>query len=154
MKKHEPNKETDTGYNLFKIITTLIALKDPDHTDMLTSKLYEELADALHLSSKEVLLEFSNKLFVHINTTPKLWTTVTESACIFLTLLAECEEAFGINLDIIADILIEILDTETDAEMRLKTFYVLATVFEKKDVIFKRAQDLTPFLEKLIMGNL
>ncbi|CAG9767080.1 unnamed protein product [Ceutorhynchus assimilis] len=144
-------KDTNTGYNIFKIITSLISLKDPENVDVLTPNLYEELAQSLQLPTKtDVLIKYSNKLFNHINQEPKLWTPVTEQACIFLTLLAECDEAFGINLDTIADILSQVLDGETEAEMRLKTFFVLAKVFENKDVIFKQATDLNDFLEKLI----
>lgn len=151
MQKYEPGIEDTTGYNLFKIITALISLRDPENSEILCSNLYEELAQTLGLQDKSsVFVKYSNKLFVHVNISPKLWTVVNEQACIFLTLLSESDDAFGVNLDIIGDILVELLDTETNAEMRLKTYYVLATVFEKKYVIFSRSEDLTSFLEQLV----
>lgn len=61
-------------------------------------------------------------------------------------------EAFGENLDIIADILVKTLDTETDAEARLKTFVALSVAFENKDKIFKNAKNLNEFLEKIVSG--
>lgn len=60
--------------------------------------------------------------------------------------------AFGENLDIIGDILTETMDTEADAEARLKTFVALSTALENKDKIFKNAKDLNGFLEKLVSG--
>ncbi|XP_030754377.1 dynein assembly factor 5, axonemal [Sitophilus oryzae] len=141
----------DPGYHLFKIITSLMSLKDPNNAEELTIKLYEYLAKCLGFSdTEECLLKYSNELFIHINTSPKSWTVMTDNACIFLCLLEECQTAFGVNLDIISEILIKVLDNETDAELRLKTFYSLASVFENKDIIFQKAENLTSFLEKLI----
>lgn len=61
-------------------------------------------------------------------------------------------QGFGENLDIIGDILIKTLDTEADAESRLKTFVALSTALENKDKIFRNATDLNDFLEKLVSG--
>lgn len=52
----------------------------------------------------------------------------------------------------IGDILIKTLDTDADAESRLKTFMALSTALENKDVVFKNAKDLNSFLEVLISG--
>ncbi|XP_076254146.1 dynein axonemal assembly factor 5 isoform X2 [Rhynchophorus ferrugineus] len=145
------NNNDDTGYYLFKIITSILALKDPDISEDITTVLYDDLAQCLNLSSKmEVLEIYSNRLLMHVNESPKTWTVVNEKACIFLLLLLETQGAFGLNLDIIGDILNEVLNEETNPEMRLKTFYVLASVFDNKDIIFLKAENKAKFLETLI----
>lgn len=48
--------------------------------------------------------------------------------------------------------MIKSLDTDADAEARLKTFMALSTALENKDVVFKNATNLNSFLEVLISG--
>lgn len=143
MEKHTKSTEDTTAYNLFKICVTIIALKHPDNKDLITSDIFDE----------ELWSLYTGQLLTHIHRNVSLWTTYTDEECIFVTILLEAGQAFGENLDIIGQILIEQLDVENDGEVRLKTLHVLANVFEQKDMIFRSADGLTNFLEKLIKGN-
>lgn len=148
----ENTLESNMGYNLFKIVASLIALAHPDNLNIINSQLYLELHVALGTSKAPQEL-FANKLFMHINCAPKLWTLASDNACIFLTLLRDCGSGFSASMDLIGDILIEVLDTDSDAELRLKTFYVLANLFSQKDVLFSQAENVTTFMEKLVLGK-
>lgn len=65
------------------------------------------------------------------------------------------DEAFGQNLGLIAEILVNALDTEADPESRLKIFMALTTVMDNKQVVFKSAnEDLALFLETLVTGTM
>lgn len=55
-------------------------------------------------------------------------------------------------MDIIGVILTKTLDTEADAESRLKTFVALSAALDNKDKIFKNAKYLNGFLETLVTG--
>lgn len=152
MEKYE-NRSKSTGYNLFKISVTLLSLRHPDAVEGIFLEVFEDVKVALDLQSTNILWKlFTQPLLKHINTNPKIWTTVTDNACIFLTILCNSKEAFGENLDHIQLILNELFDTEADAELKLKTLYILANVFEEKDVFLRDAVNLTPFLEKIFKG--
>ncbi|KAG5899350.1 hypothetical protein JTB14_036839 [Gonioctena quinquepunctata] len=149
--KHTYGTENSTGYYLFKIIVTTLSLKHPDNEAQLNDSTFDSLKTALNQNDAQDLWTlYTGTLLNHINKNPKVWTTVTDQACIFLTIVGQSNEAFGLNLDVIGDILSEVLDTQCEAEMRLRTFYVLASAFEKKEIIFKKSKDLTKFLEGLI----
>lgn len=152
--KHSKGTIDSTAYNLFKISVTLISLKHPDNKEKITSDIFDELTKKLHLNdTNELWSLYTGQLLQHIHRNVSLWTTVTDEECIFVTILLESRAAFGENLDVIGDILIEQLNVENDAETRLKTFHVLATVFEQKEIIFQNAAALTEFLERLITGK-
>ncbi|XP_050298226.1 dynein axonemal assembly factor 5 [Anthonomus grandis grandis] len=150
-KKFDSNPESTISYNLFKIVTTLISLRSCDNSDIITEKLYEELAHSLGFTGKaDLMISSANKLFNHLNNNPKLWTPISENACIFLTLMSEIDLALGVNLDIIGVILSEVLDNQTDAELRLKVFHSLTIVFEKYGGVLVNDEHFVGFLEKLI----
>lgn len=133
---------------------TLIALRHPDNRDKITLEIFDHLTKAVKLNgTKDLWSLYTGQLLKHIHRNVKLWTTVTEEECIFVTILLEAKEALGENLEIIGDILTEQLDVENDAETRLKTFHVIGTVFEQKEIIFKNTNGLTEFLERLIQGK-
>ncbi|CAG9815936.1 unnamed protein product [Phaedon cochleariae] len=151
VEKHTHGTNNSTGYYLFKIIVIQLSLKHPEIDGKIIEDVLDELRASLELKyNREMWDLYTGRLLTEIGDNPRIWTTVSDHECVFLTVLSRCEEAFGKNLDAIGNILREVLDTEGDAESRLKTFYVLATVFEKKDVIFKDAVGLAVFLEKLI----
>ncbi|ENN76488.1 hypothetical protein YQE_06941, partial [Dendroctonus ponderosae] len=147
----EETLEANMGYSLFKIVTSLIALAHPDNLNIINSQLYSELHAALGTSKTPQEL-FANQLFMHINCAPKLWTLASDNACIFLTLLRYCGSGFSASMEVIGDILIEVLDTDSDAELRLKTFYLLADLFSQKEALFSQAENVNPFMEKLVLG--
>lgn len=153
--KHSKGTTDTTAYNLFKIYVSVISLRHPDNKDRITTDLFHELTKKVDLNgTKELWSLYTGPLLQHIHKNVSLWTTVTDEECIFVTILLESREAFGENLDVIGDILIEQLNVENDAEARLKTFHVLATVFEQKEIIFQSTTGLTEFLERLITGNI
>lgn len=140
---------------MFKICVTLLSLRHPENKEKIGTNIFEELTKAVDLNgSKELWSLYTGRLLKHINRNVKLWTTVTEEECIFVTILLECGEAFGENLNLIGDILVEQLDVENSAETRLKTFHILATVFEQKELIFCNTHGSTEFLERLIQGKI
>ncbi|XP_028155551.1 dynein axonemal assembly factor 5 [Diabrotica virgifera virgifera] len=150
--KHKASTEDLTGYYLFKIAISIFALKHPENNDKIKDEeVLDAITKALRLENSQQLWSlYSPKVLNHINKNPNLWVTVSEEECIFLTVLTNMKESFGQNLEVIKDILVQALDTECDAESRLKIFYVLATLFEKKDIIFANGQEITGFLEKLV----
>ncbi|XP_060523147.1 dynein axonemal assembly factor 5 isoform X2 [Cylas formicarius] len=147
MQKYTSSPEDNAGYNFFKIITTLISLKDPENVDI-NLQLYEDLATLLDLANKaDLFCRYMNPLLLHINKSLKCWTAITDNACIFLTLISESNDAFATNQEILGDMLHEVLDSESDAELRLKVFYTLATLFDHKRDIFRNSDG---FFENLI----
>lgn len=151
MEKLEPKIDNSTtGYNLLKIIISLISLKHQDNNEEINTILIEKLAMVLNISTEELWTKYTNDLLNHVNNEPKSWTSVSDSACIFQTILTECGSCFGQNLPIIGDILTQSLDCDVDAELRLKLFCTLANCFENKSITFKGAEDLNDFFHKLI----
>ncbi|XP_019867844.2 dynein axonemal assembly factor 5 isoform X2 [Aethina tumida] len=152
-KKYEPEPSWEnTSYYLFKVIVILLALRDRENEELISSDLFEHLAKDLHLKDdQELWNKYTRQLLQDINIEPKLWTKITDECCIFLTILTECHEAFGKNLDLISEILLGALNTEADGEQRLNTLFHLSEVFNDKDKLFKNTENVTPFLEKLIV---
>ncbi|XP_056631569.1 dynein axonemal assembly factor 5 isoform X1 [Diorhabda sublineata] len=150
--KYQKDTDESIGFCLFKIAVSVFSLKHPDNLNKISdADILEELRKSLHLQSIQQLWKlYSPKLLNHVNKNPSLWVTVTEEECIFLFILTNMEEAFGENLEIIKDILVQALDIDCDCESRLKILYVLATLFEKKDIIFGTQRDVSGFLEKLV----
>ncbi|CAH0563466.1 unnamed protein product [Brassicogethes aeneus] len=136
-----------TGFNLFKVIVVLMALGDADNHGAIIDDLAKHLGEE---SGQNLWDMFTQDVLKHINVEPKLWTKTSDHCCVFLTVISECNEAFGVNLEIIADVLEKALDDEADGEQKLNTLYVLSEVFGDKKLIFKNAENLTQFLEKLI----
>ncbi|CAG9865292.1 unnamed protein product [Phyllotreta striolata] len=150
--KHDNGTEGEAGYCLFKISTSVFALKHADNAEKIRdSDVMDRLKDCLKLESVQELYDlYAGRLLRHVNRNPELWTIVSEEECLFLSLLSHVNEAFGRNLDVIGEILSLSLDTQCDAESRLKIFYVLAGVFENKEAVFGRAENRAEFLEKLV----
>lgn len=147
------NKSNTASYNLFKVVVTLLSLRHPDSTEDVFLEIFEGVKDALALQNTAILWKlYTQPLLKHINTNPEIWTTVNDNACIFLTILCKSREAFGENLGHIQLILNKLFDKETDDEMKLKTLYILANVFQERDVFLKNAANLTTFLEKMLSG--
>ncbi|GJQ73535.1 hypothetical protein Trydic_g13886 [Trypoxylus dichotomus] len=142
---------SDFGKHLFTILVTLISLKDVENEFIDISHL-EKLSEALHLDNKyELWGKYCEYLLKSIGKDPKSWTVVSAERCIFETILFQSEEAFGENLPLLGEILVNALDIEVDAESRLKTFIALTTVMDNKQIIFKNARgDLPQFLETLV----
>ncbi|XP_018576048.1 dynein assembly factor 5, axonemal [Anoplophora glabripennis] len=148
--KHE-NRSNTTTYNLFKIAVTLLSLRHPDTAEEIFLEVFDDIKITLDLQSTNILWKlYTQPLLKHININPKIWTTVTDNACIYLTILCHSKEAFGENLEYIQSILNELFDPEADAEMKLKTLYVLANIFEEKGVFLRNTVDLTPFFENMV----
>lgn len=144
---------TTTGYSLFKVIATLLALKHEENTEIrIDCGVLDKLAAVLNCTTDELWLRYTNDLLNHVNNEPKSWTCVNDSACIFQLILCECGPTLGGNLPLIASILVEALDCSVDAELRLKIFCILANCFENKEITFKHAQNVNEFLNQLIIG--
>lgn len=140
------------GYHLFKILASLLALKDTENIEI-TPELFVELYRILKMPDLHTLWNsFLGRLLTHIKTDPLAWTVVTPQRCIFEIILLESREAFGEYLGPIGDILVATLDPAADPESRLKTFWALSTAFENKTVIFEKAKDLGGFFNRLILG--
>lgn len=175
MKKYQIDT-SDFGKHLFTILVTLISLKDPENICIDISCM-QKLTKVLGMdSNNELWSKYCGVLLNDIKKDPKSWTLVSAERCIFETIVLESgnynlqtymykeiitfsslfvfvEEAFGQNLRIIAEILVNALDTEADAESRLKIFMALTTVMDNKQVMFKNAnEDLAVFLETLVTG--
>ncbi|VEN39068.1 unnamed protein product, partial [Callosobruchus maculatus] len=149
--KHTEQTKNDTGYYLFKIVVTLLALRHIGNKEKITISLMDDLKDTLKVEShKDIWSLYTGRLLQNVQKNPETWTPVTDEACIFLTTIELCDEAFGENLELIGDILVKLLDIETDAEMRLKAFYILANVFERKGVTIEKSPEATQFLERMI----
>lgn len=152
--KYNVSSEQDIGKYLFTVIVTLVSLRDVENNMSIDIALLDDLCKTLNLNSRyELWNKYVGYLLNNINKDPKSWMVVTAERCIFETVLLESGEAFGENLETIAEILIKTLDTEADAEARLKTFIALSTAFENKDTIFKNASNINTFLEVLISGK-
>nr|CAI5857256.1 unnamed protein product [Callosobruchus analis] len=151
--KHTEGTKNNTGYYLFKIVVTLLALRHIENKEKITISLIDNLKDTLQVKScKDIWYLYTGRLLQNIKMNPETWTPVTDEACIFLTTMELCDEAFGENLEVIGDMLVKLLDTETDAEMRLKAFYILANIFERKAVTIEKSSEATLFLERMIKG--
>lgn len=148
-------KSEHVGYYLFKIILSLVSLRHPDVIEEININLLEDLREAVGFeNSSDTWLMYTDKILEHIHRNVNLWTPVTDELCIFSTILLHSNQAFGKNLKSIGSILTEALDSQCNAEMRLKIFYDLAVTFENKEVIFTKAHNPTLFLENLIQGKL
>ncbi|CAH1977312.1 unnamed protein product [Acanthoscelides obtectus] len=149
--KHTGGIKDNTGYYLFKIIVTLLALRHNENKEKITESLMDDLRDTLKVDScKDIWSLYTGRLLQNVQKNPESWTPVTDEACIFLTTIELCDEAFGENLEPVSNILEKLLDTEADSEMRLKTFYVLANIFERKCITFEKSPDAAQFLNRLI----
>ncbi|KRT85897.1 HEAT domain-containing protein [Oryctes borbonicus] len=142
---------SDFGKHLFTILITLISLKDAENVSIDASHL-QKLSEVLNLESKhELWKKYCGFLLTSIKKDPKSWTAVSAESCIFETILLQSEEAFGENLPILGEILVNALDMDVDAECRLKTFIALTTAMDNKQIIFKNAEEeLSQFLETLV----
>lgn len=148
--KYQAKTESNVGYHLFKILVTTIALRDIENTHM-GINLLENLRTTLNMENvTELWSSYLKKLLKEINIDPSVWTLVTTQCCIFELVLTESGEAFGEHLDDILPILKEVLDTNTDAECRLKMFLALTVAFEAKDTTLKKSSNLTQFFEEVI----
>ncbi|KAF5289722.1 hypothetical protein FQA39_LY03639 [Lamprigera yunnana] len=145
----------DIGECLFVIIVTVVSIRDNQNADVFDITLLNELKNSFgFLSVAHIFSTYGQKLLKKLNIDPKSWTTVTAERCIFETFLLESGEAFGENLMIVIDILEQSLDCEADAESRLKIFIALSTALNAKDEVFKNANDLNEFLQKLLTNVL
>lgn len=116
-------------------------------------EVFEDIKGALAMHNTSTLWKlYTEPLLRHININPGIWTTASENACIFLTILCNSGEAFGGNLKHIQLILNELFSTEADTELKLKILYILANVFQEKNVFLRNAINLTSFLEKMLNG--
>nr|XP_022916428.1 dynein assembly factor 5, axonemal [Onthophagus taurus] len=152
MEKYVPNESFHFGQNIFNILVTTIALRDVENVDI-DIHLLEKLQKTLGFATKyELWSKFCGNLLDEIKKDPKVWTVVTAERCIFEIILLESEEAFGENLKLIGDILIDALHLDSDVESRLKTFVALTKAMDSKNIIFKHSKDdLNSFLEVLVI---
>ncbi|KAL1497905.1 hypothetical protein ABEB36_008787 [Hypothenemus hampei] len=149
--KSEEEKLCIIECNMFKIATSLIALKHIENDDRINVQLYHDLF------SQRKMMFLSVKLLNHINRSPQLWTLANDDFCIFLSLLENTFYGIGPNLAIINEILINALNIEADVEMRLKIFFILATRFGAPDFLKSSEQNdefnsmsIESFFERLI----
>lgn len=148
--KYSEKSGLEVKYYLFKIIIVIISLRDVDNCSI-TVAFLDPLYKALKFPDSESLWSaFTPRLLTEINTDPKSWTVVTAQRCIFETVLLHSNTAFGENLKMIANILLDALDPVADVESRLKTFWALSEAFDNKSVIFKKASHLTEFFARLV----
>lgn len=168
--KLDPSQENITGLHLFTILVTVVSLRNIDN-ESIDISLLDNLTKTLNLSSTQDLwCKYTRNVLIALNKDPQAWLVVTPERCILETVLMESGavykignsfvdfilhtlgEALGENLDIIGEILTKTLDTEADAEARLKTFVALSVALENKDKVFRNAKDLNEFLETLVSG--
>lgn len=148
--------ERQVNYNLFKIITCLVALVHSKNADIISPALYEQLK----LEVKDDAHNFSGDLYREIfDREPRLWTATSDDACIFITLLRQISPfTLPENIEVITGILKEVLSNDTDAMLRLNLFRELAACFQNKDLMLNVMQMNLPkvsrHLEKLIKGIL
>ncbi|KAJ3645393.1 hypothetical protein Zmor_023056 [Zophobas morio] len=150
LEKFSEKSGSEVGFHLFKIVISVISLRDIENTHF-TIDLLQPLYKTLGFPYCDALWSaYAHRLLIHIATDPKSWLVVTSQRCIFETILLESNSAFGENLPTIANILIQTLNPEADPESRLKTFWALSTAFDHKSVIFEKSDDQTAFFAKLI----
>ncbi|KAF5288304.1 hypothetical protein FQR65_LT12036 [Abscondita terminalis] len=145
----------EIGEYLFTIIITLVSIRDVQNHEIFDISLLKQLQETFgFLSVSAIWSKYTPNLLRKINCDPKSWTVFTIERCIFETFLLQSGEAFGENLTETVEILEKALDPEADPESRLQTFIALSTALDSKDVVFKNAQHLNNFVQRLLSNIL
>ncbi|XP_066137615.1 dynein axonemal assembly factor 5 [Euwallacea fornicatus] len=151
-KKHPCLSNNDSSnFNMFKALVCVVSFRHPEIKDKINTELFKSLhgiSPAFNSPSENL-----NKLFTHINRQPRLWTINSGDHLIFKSLLSHFSLGYGVDKDLLMDILKEALHVDADPESQLVIYYTLAKRFEFKDMLFKddrSSKDTSRFYERLI----
>lgn len=117
-------------YNLFKILTCLIALAHSENGDQISLQTYEDL----EVDDGD---GYSGDLYREIlNHKPRLWTESSDEACIFITLLRRTSWlTLWKNIEVITAILKEIMSNDTDAMLKINVLREFAACLQNDSVL-------------------
>uniref|UniRef100_A0A1Y1LC31 TOG domain-containing protein n=1 Tax=Photinus pyralis TaxID=7054 RepID=A0A1Y1LC31_PHOPY len=90
-------EKKELGEYIFRIIVTVVALRDSQNQYLFDLSLLEDLQNAFgFLSVTSVWSEYSPNLLKKINVDPKSWTSITVERCIFESFLLESGMSAGL----------------------------------------------------------
>lgn len=151
---YKPTPNREFYYNIFKIVTCLIALAHSENEDQISLQTYEDL----ELDDGDNAYNFSGDLYREIlKHEPRLWTETSDEACIFITLLRRTSgSTLPGNIEVITAILKEIMSNDTDAMLKINVLRELAACLQKKNVLLdimkKRFSMVMESIKKLMEG--
>ncbi|XP_066259799.1 dynein axonemal assembly factor 5 [Euwallacea similis] len=147
---HLPDNSS-SNFNMFKALVCVVSFRHPEIKDKINTELFKTLhgiSPAFNSPSENL-----NKLFTYINRQPRLWTVNSGNYLIFKTLLSHFSLSYGVDKDLLVEILKEALHVDVDPESQLVIYYTLAKRFEFKTILFgddRSSKDTSRFYERLI----
>ncbi|XP_057321570.1 dynein axonemal assembly factor 5 [Microplitis mediator] len=133
--------------DLFTIIFTVWSMSQQEDNKIFAKQLMENLIVITMSENFEDLFENNlREILIDIKNTSKSWTMYSPEVYIFKLCLTEAKSATAQNMDIVFPILKDIMNNDSDAELRLKLFIILSDFFKNRNKTLKLIKNSTEFI--------